>query len=60
MGKFKTGQINFSSLKGENKTGRIQSCIQYLQDSPWKLIVVLIFHYSYFKRFEGFHELWEN
>ena len=29
MADFKTGRIGFRSLKVENKTGRIQSCIQY-------------------------------
>ena len=29
MGEFKTEQISFRYLQGENKTGRIQSCIQY-------------------------------
>ena len=29
MGEFKTGQISLRSLKSENKTGRIQSRIQY-------------------------------
>ena len=29
MGEFKTERISFRSQKGENKTGRIQSCIQY-------------------------------
>ena len=32
MGKFKTGLICFGSSLCENKTGRIQSCIQYLVD----------------------------
>ena len=30
VGEFKTGRISFKSVKGENKTGRIQSCIQYI------------------------------
>ena len=29
MGEFKTGQISLRSIKGENKNGSIQSCIQY-------------------------------
>ena len=31
VGEFKTGRISLRSPKGENKTGRIQSCIQYLK-----------------------------
>ena len=35
MGEFKTERISFSSLKGENKTGLIQSSIQYyLHNDP--------------------------
>ena len=30
MGEFKTGRISLRSTECENKTGRIQSCIQYL------------------------------
>ena len=30
MGEFKTGRISRGSLLGENKTWRIQSCIQYV------------------------------
>ena len=29
MGEFKTERISIRSLYGKNKTGRIQSCIQY-------------------------------
>ena len=32
MGDFKTGRISLGSSLGENKTGRIQSCIQYKEE----------------------------
>ena len=30
MGEFKTGRISLRSRWGENKTGQIQSCLQYI------------------------------
>ena len=38
MGEFKTWWIRLRSLYGENKTGRIQSCLQYLTSCTATLV----------------------